>query len=179
VREHDGVKTYKLLDRKSSKPDNSTAASEQSDGEAQKDTRHDPHMRIAYLHESFLRDLMEFIVTYLKLFVNPPENSKSDLSEGDRRAADNDLQHIVDDMVKEYFVTVEAFLETKVHIGPSIYMDALSRLNDDLVAFDRHLNGRFKIINRARQVTNKFLLSYAEREFAVVETAFIGTPSLI
>ena len=91
----------------------------------------------------------------------------------DQRAAEDDLSRFVDELSREYFAVVENILEHSGSVSAKAYGLALARLDNDINDFDLRLGlgGRVKLIQRARHVTNQFLLAYAGKLFAVVESS--------
>ena len=79
----------------------------------------------------------------------------------------------MDELSREYFAVVENILEHSGSVSAKAYGLALARLDNDINDFDLRLGlgGRVKLIQRARHVTNQFLLAYAGKLFAVVESS--------
>jgi hypothetical protein len=81
-------------------------------------------------------------------------------------------------MARDYFAVVEAILDGSRSVSAKAYGLCLGRLDADVRDLDRRLalGGRVKLLQRAQHVINQFLLSFAGKQFAVVEAAVAGTP---
>ena len=151
--------------------------------------RNDPFLRLAHVHDTFLKEFGDCVQKFMRLFVaiggttSMQQHQRAigvlpDISEQDQRAAEDDLVRFVDEVSREYFNAVERILDSCQAPAKAFGM-CLGRLDNDINDFDLRLglSGRVKLVQRARHLTNQFLISYANKQCNRVEANVQGACS--